>query len=50
MGGARGSEGGEGVSHVDVPQDVVRATWVAMDYWLQFQNDVVIDMTCFRRW
>jgi probable 2-oxoglutarate dehydrogenase E1 component DHKTD1 len=34
----------------DHPEDVVRATRVTMDYWRQFQNDVVVDMTCFRRW
>lgn len=34
----------------DYPEDVVQATSVAMAYWLRFQNDVVIDMTCFRRW
>ena len=31
-------------------QDMVRATEVAMDYWLTFHNDVAIDLVCFRRW
>ena len=31
-------------------QEVVRATAVAMDYWIKFQKDVVVDLVCFRRW
>ena len=31
-------------------QDVVRATAIALDYWQHFRNDVIVDMTCFRRW
>lgn len=31
-------------------QDVIRAARVAMEYHLQFEKDVVVDMTCFRRW
>ena len=31
-------------------QEVVRATAVAMDYWMKFRKDVVVDLVCFRRW
>ncbi|KAK3755337.1 hypothetical protein RRG08_026067 [Elysia crispata] len=40
------------VIHVnaDCPQDVKRATTIAMEYRAKFQRDVVIDLICFRRW
>ncbi|RUS74783.1 hypothetical protein EGW08_017450 [Elysia chlorotica] len=40
------------VIHVnaDCPQDVQRATALAMEYRNKFQRDVVIDLVCFRRW
>jgi probable 2-oxoglutarate dehydrogenase E1 component DHKTD1 len=43
---------GAPVFHVngDHPEEVVRATAVAMDYWMKFQKDVVVDLVCFRRW
>ena len=31
-------------------QEVVRAARLAVAYWLQFRKDVIVDMTCFRRW
>ncbi|KAK7103395.1 2-oxoadipate dehydrogenase complex component E1-like [Littorina saxatilis] len=40
------------VIHVnaDNPEDVVRATSIAMDYRYKFHKDVIIDLMCFRRW
>jgi len=39
------------VIHVngDHPEEVVRATQIAVDYWLEFEKDIVVDMMCFRR-
>ncbi|GFS26604.1 2-oxoglutarate dehydrogenase E1 component [Elysia marginata] len=40
------------VIHVnaDCPEDVKRATAIAMEYRAKFQRDIVIDLVCFRRW
>ena len=31
-------------------QDVARAATIAMDYRITFENDMIVNMTCFRRW
>ena len=40
------------VIHVngDHPEDVMRASHIAMLYWSKFHKDVIIDLVCFRRW
>ncbi|XP_046352176.2 probable 2-oxoglutarate dehydrogenase E1 component DHKTD1, mitochondrial isoform X1 [Haliotis rufescens] len=40
------------VLHVngDSPEDVIRATAIAMDYRHKFHRDVIIDLICFRKW
>lgn len=40
------------VLHVngDHPEEVVRATAVAVDYLNRYEKDVIIDMICYRRW
>ena len=35
---------------VNICQDVIRATALAMDYRQKFQKDVVLDLVCFRKW
>ncbi|PVD25710.1 hypothetical protein C0Q70_13370 [Pomacea canaliculata] len=40
------------VIHVnaDYPEDVIRATSIAVDYQQKFGKDVVLDLLCFRKW
>ncbi|XP_076441946.1 2-oxoadipate dehydrogenase complex component E1-like [Babylonia areolata] len=40
------------VIHVnaDNPEDVIRATSIAMDYRQKFHKDVILDLVCFRKW
>lgn len=43
---------GAPVIHVngDSPEDLVRATRLAMEYRQEFRKDVFVDLICFRRW
>ena len=43
---------GAPVIHVngDHPEDVIRATQVAMEYRQQFRKDIFVNLICFRRW
>merc|ERR1712180_140531 len=43
---------GAPVIHVngDNPEDLIKATRVAMDYRLKFRKDVFVNLICFRRW
>ncbi|XP_013414055.1 probable 2-oxoglutarate dehydrogenase E1 component DHKTD1, mitochondrial, partial [Lingula anatina] len=40
------------VIHVngDYPEEVIRATQLAMEYRQKFRKDIVIDLICFRKW
>lgn len=40
------------VLHVnaDSPEDLIRATKIAVDYRMKFRKDIIIDLVCFRRW
>ncbi|OXB77727.1 UNVERIFIED_CONTAM: hypothetical protein H355_011991 [Colinus virginianus] len=43
---------GCGVIHVngDDPEEVVRATRLAVEYQRQFRRDVIVDLLCYRQW
>jgi len=43
---------GAPIIHVngDFPEDIVRATRLAVDYRNKFRKDVFIELHCFRRW
>jgi probable 2-oxoglutarate dehydrogenase E1 component DHKTD1 len=34
----------------DSPEDVVRATRLALDYRRKFRKDVFVELHCYRRW
>lgn len=40
------------VIHVngDDPEEVVRATRLAVEYQRQFRRDVIVDLLCYRQW
>lgn len=40
------------VLHVnaDFPDDLIKATKIAVDYRMKFRKDIIIDLVCFRRW